>query len=815
MNGRSLLAVAVLLAGTAAVAGPGEAATAHAVPIAGRAPHRAASIIDNGSHMDVNNLDMVVTNHGSVAFDLVTGNAGLVYPKGSTHTAVFASGPWLGAVANGGLRVALGEYSQEYVPGPMRDGLFLPDAPSFRNWEIERGVTTSFDFLNWPAQDGAPVDASGAPKLSGDDMIWSVYNDADPSFHTSNAGSTAPLGIEVRQSTFAFNRSEALGNTIFMRFQLTNKGFDQLDGMYFTFWSDPDLGGFTDDLVGCDTTRSMGYCYNATNDDAQYGSAPPAVGYDLLRGPLISFGGGVYDTLGMTSFNKFINGTDPNSPFETYSYMSGLHADGTEIHVNEDPFAPVTKYQVSGDPVAGAGWLDSNPADRRLLISSGPFSMAPGDSQEIVMAIIIGQGTDRLSSISALRAADDLVQFVFDTGALAGLVVQAPGSQTTAEGSPLEFQVHASDPEGGAISLSATGLPLGASFTDLGTGSGEFQWTPDFTQSGDYVIRFTALGSGGASAAANTSIHVLDVNRRPVANAGGPYTGFVDVPVALDGTRSSDPDGTPLSYSWTFGDGEAGVGATPLHAYAGAGLFGVALTVSDGMLTDVGTTTASIVAIFTARAFTATGNSTIRPAKGKPTWCVQIEPVGRAYQNALVDLSTLVMKSPGTGSVDQISALPGKTVIGADRDGNGIEEITACFSRADLGPLFSSLKGTTSVPVTIEGVVVTGGRFRASLDVSVAAGGGGLAATVSPNPLNPSATLTFVTERTGSLRASLFDVSGRLVKALLRLPGAPPGYYTVTLDGRDGRGAALPSGVYFYKVESAGETASGTATILK
>jgi len=328
MKGRAFLAALALLVGAATVAGTGEAASASALRIPVRGPLRAPSIIDNGSRMDANNLDMVVTNHGSVAYDITTGNAGLVYPKGTTRTAVFASGPWLGAVVNGGLRVALGEYSQEFVPGPMRNGTFLPDAPSFRNWEIERGVTNSFDYLNWPVQDGAPVDGAGNPKLSGDDMIWSVYNDADPSLHTNSAGLTAPLGIEVRQSTFAFNRSGALGNAIFMRFQLTNKGFDQLDGMYFTFWSDPDLGGFTDDLVGCDTTRSMGYCYNATNADAQYGSAPPAVGYDLLRGPRVSLGGGVYDTLGMTSFNKFINGTDPRSSVETYNYMQGLHADG-------------------------------------------------------------------------------------------------------------------------------------------------------------------------------------------------------------------------------------------------------------------------------------------------------------------------------------------------------------------------------------------------------------------------------------------------------------------------------------------------------
>lgn len=375
--------------------------------------HRAAAIIDNTAHMDANNLDMVVTNHGSFAYDLLTGNAGLIYPKGSTKTAVFAAGPWIGAKVGGQVRVAVGEYSQEYVPGPMYLGTFQQDNSQFRSYKIVRGNKTSADYLNWPVDQGAPVDSTGAPALLGDAMIWSVYNDADPGAHTNNAGSTNPLGVEIQQSTFAFNRSGALGNIIFVRFKLLNKGGNQLDSMYVSAWSDPDLGGFTDDLVGCDTTRSLGYVYNATNADQLYGATPPTVGYDFFRGPIVpSATPGVFDTLGMTSFNKYINGTDPKSSGETYNYMQGLNANGTPI-IDQVTFQP-TRFQVPGDPVANTGWLDTSPADRRLQLSTGPFSMAPGDSQEITIAIIVGQGTDRLSSITDLKNKDDQAQIVFN-----------------------------------------------------------------------------------------------------------------------------------------------------------------------------------------------------------------------------------------------------------------------------------------------------------------------------------------------------------------------------------------------------------------
>jgi len=381
-----------------------------------RSVHRAASTIDNVTHMDANQIDMVVTNHGSFAYDLVSGNAGFIYPKGSTKTAVFAAGPWIGAKVNGQVRIAVGEYSQEFVPGPMVNGTFQTDSPRFKNYKIVRGKTTAADYLNWPVDQGAPVDSAGKPALLGDAMIWSVYNDADPSAHNNAAGFTQPLGVEIQQSTFAFNRSGALGNIIFVRYKMINKGGNQLDSMYVSAWADPDLGGFTDDFVGCDTTRSMGYVYNATATDQQYGGTPPAVGFDFFRGPIVPSGTpGVNDTLGMTSFNKYTNGTDPQNAGETYNYMMGLYPDGTPVHVNDDTLQAITTFQVSGNPVSpSSGWLDSNPGDRRLQLSSGPFSMAPGDSQEVTIAIIVGQGTDNLSSVTDLKNKDDQAQIVFD-----------------------------------------------------------------------------------------------------------------------------------------------------------------------------------------------------------------------------------------------------------------------------------------------------------------------------------------------------------------------------------------------------------------
>jgi len=173
------------------------------------------------------------------------------------------------------------------------------------------------------------------------------------------------------------------------------------------------------------------------------------------------------------------------------------------------------------------------------------------------------------------------------------------------------------------------------------------------------------------------------------------------------------------------------------------------------------------------------------------------------------------MKSTGTGSVSQIRALVGKTSVGADRDGNGVEEISACFGKSDLRLLFSDIRGTQPVTITIEGSLFTGGIFRASMDLAVTGSGGGHNAFVSPNPLNPEAVLTFVTGSSGPVRVRLFDLSGRMVRTLLDQTNVAAGYHDVRIDGRDGTGARLASGTYFYRIDSTEGRTIGKVSVLK
>ncbi len=801
---RVILTASVLIAATLAGAAPaGAAGTAPAAR--DRRPARAPSIIDNDNRMDVNNLDMVVTNHGSFGFDLINGNAGLVYPKGSGNTALFAGGIWVGAQVDGQTRIAVAEYSQEFAPGPMRGGSFVPDQPSFRNYRIDRGDTTSLDYQEWPVLDGAPVDASGKPLLHGDATIWSVYNDADSSYHFNNAGQTRPLGIEVQQTTFAYNRSGPLGSAIFIKFKLANKGFQTLDSAYAAVWLDPDLGGVTDDLSGCDVERSMGYVYNATNADEQYGSNPPAIGLDMLQGPVVGA-----DTLGMTSFISYINGTDPTSAVETYNNLRGLHADGTPVHEFDDPLQPTTMYMVSGDPVTGTGWLDSPPADKRILIASGPFRMLPGESQEIVVAIVIGQGSDRLSSISDMRAKDQVVTAIYRDhfGLPPVLAVLAPPFVYSFETQPIAFSVSAPSSPSDPVTLTTSPLPVGASFSDHGDGTGDFAWTPGLQQAGSYSIQFRASAASGALGSAFTGILVENLDQEPVADAGGPYSGVVGRPVQFDGRGSSDPDGDPLGYYWYFGDGESASGPTPSHTYAYSGTFVVTLYVNDpSYFFAVDYTDVHIVAVLPARAFADKGSRTIKLRSGR-SWCVRAESEDGAFQASDVDPSSFTLQSQGTGVVSEISAVTGKGNVVSDSDGNGVLEACACFSKEDLATLFSSLHGTSTVSVDVWARLANGARILGTMDVTVSAGSGHVSASVVPDESGLNLRLEVLTRAPGPLTVRIFDVRGRLLRTLADGGWTPAGLHGYSLQGL---GAAR--GIGFYRAETPEGAATGKVVL--
>src|SRR6185436_4830523 len=216
----------------------------------------------------------------------------------------------------------------------------------------------------------------------------------------------------------------------------------------------------------------------------------------------------------------------------------------------------------------------------------------------------------------------------------------------------------------------------------------------------------------------------------------------VGIPVHFDGTGSSDPDGDALTYAWDFGDGMNGTGSTVDHAYAATGTYTATLTVTDnGTPALSGTDTANVTISneLAALVFKSTNGDWKLNKSNKPRYCVQIEPVDGSYANSDVILTSIVIKYNGNTGAAEL----GRTSIDADHNFNGINEIQACFTTATLKAVFAGLPGgATTVTAAVEGDLVTGGKFRGEFSVTIrgpVSGSGFAVASVSPNPLNPSA----------------------------------------------------------------------------
>ena len=375
------------------------------------------------------------------------------------------------------------------------------------------------------------------------------------------------------------------------------------------------------------------------------------------------------------------------------------------------------------------------------------------------------------------------------------------------EGATATQGLTATDPDGNPITFQKVSGPLYMTVATLspgpGTATGQITLSPGFFDAAHLVLASVRAADGALlSNVRNFTIDVIDVNRAPVSNPGGPYRGVPNVPIAFDGTGSADPDGSPLSFFWNFGDGVQATGATPAHAYNSVGTYSVLLVVSDGSLSNSAATIATIADLLQAKSFTTKSNRIIRLGSGKSIWSVQLEPVGGTFDIANVDLSSVRMESQGTGSVSEIPAQFGKAAISSDSDGNGVAEITASFDKGDLQALFANVTGQTSIPVAFEGGVTGSGTFRTQMDVGVKASGGPTASAY-PNPFHPFGWVSVFVPTPGNLEVKVFDANGRLVRRIEEAGTVPRGYRQIAIDGSDDHGNPLASGIYFLRIETA------------
>ncbi len=267
-----------------------------------------------------------------------------------------------------------------------------------------------------------------------DEMIFWIYNDAG-NIHAQSMGDAIQMEIQVQ--AFAYATNDEINDMTFQRYKLINRAVESIDSMFFAMWVDPDLGCYTDDYIGCDTTRSLAYVYNEDAIDGQTGCVcplgvntyceeVPILGVDYFRGPLDENG----NELPMSSFTYYNNGgvgspefgtTDPENAQEFYNYISGSWKDGSPFTFGDDAYQdgePI-KYAFTDTPDDPRGWSMCSEGlafgDRRTLQASGPFRLDPGAVNELIIgAVWVADQDYPCPSIRKLQEADDIAQALFD-----------------------------------------------------------------------------------------------------------------------------------------------------------------------------------------------------------------------------------------------------------------------------------------------------------------------------------------------------------------------------------------------------------------
>ena len=472
-----------------------------------------ALTIQTGS-LNINHLWLKVRNDGIVGYDSAKGH-GLTYPLQYGGLLYADNLMWVGKVYDGQLsasfmpmpelRTGGGAYKAGVRPGGIiQKGIaensesdaarvfrYRPDyltadltldVASLKDIDkaaVTRAMVVAMresygkDLIEWPWQRGAPyvdkncnrrMDPGEPPGLeNASQVVWFSYNDLNESASKSFAGDI-PIGFEVQVTLWAYSGIPNLDDVIFKRTRLIYKGTavglatSAIDSLYLKQWVDPDIGGGSNDLGGCDSVLGLAYAYNRTyqgsDQDTVYKTlklSTPGLGYVLLQGPLVD--GQSHDK---AIFDFSVRQGKQNLPLSScLVHMTGL-ADGLGVPTGvRDYFAwntargysgqgsslphtrpyldheqRASKFMYYGDPASGSGWIASRPnhfwydnssllnssyagGDVRLHMNMGPFSLALGDTQEIVVAMIASHAPTAAENVTWLRNRTKYVKAIY------------------------------------------------------------------------------------------------------------------------------------------------------------------------------------------------------------------------------------------------------------------------------------------------------------------------------------------------------------------------------------------------------------------
>ena len=434
---------------------------------------------------DVNAVILMVDNNGPIGINTEESTGWGFFPAGTSNNYVYGTGLWFGAYydANGdgsrdpstekvfihGYNPLAGdsefrEGNNEQDPDDPLTRIFKSDEPSdLVEWPqaFHEVVTTRVDTVIYVDpregdQDTAfytVPDTYGDPLVRSDQDFVTTYTTKDKSLIFG----TYSMPLEVNQRSMAY-RSGLAAQAIYLIFDVRNWGEDVLTDAWVGYDNDMDVGvSYGDDLTSFirnrdmvetpesgDSARvNMAYAWDSDFTENNFTGDPGFVGIAYLRSPGNPFDGIDNDGDGLTD-ESTSNGLDDDGdgkvddPFE----VDELGLVNFSKHCS--PSVPCPVNDPEDDP-SGYGILACNtefsyhncyestePADVRFMMSSGPFDWLPGQTQQVVLAMVFANAVGNPSQLEfvgnpprpdandpafgELLAVKEVVQGVFDLG---------------------------------------------------------------------------------------------------------------------------------------------------------------------------------------------------------------------------------------------------------------------------------------------------------------------------------------------------------------------------------------------------------------
>lgn len=426
--------------------------------------------------------------------------------------------------------------------------------------------------------------------------------------------------------------------------------------------------------------------------------------------------------------------TDPNGDSLTYAWSLTERPPGSNATLSSaTSVAPSFTPELNGDYVAtlivSDGKLQSSPAT--VLIKAGPANVAPmadaGANQNVLVNSLVLLDGSRSSDANgdaltwrwylttrptgsqatlnaetnpkpnfvADVAGDYVITLIVHDGLLTSepdtLIVNAgtgnvrpvavPGpSQSVTLGTMVTLDGSGStDANGDALAYAwtLTARPAGSNATLADGQTAQPSFTTD--AAGDYVVTLVVNDGTQASEPQGVLVRASAANAAPVADAGPAQTVGQGATVTLDGSRSSDADGSLAGYAWTLTGKPTGSAAAlssataqkPTFVADKAGTYVATLIVSDGLADSAASTVTVTVAPANAPQI-ALGAA--EPLSGTVTISLTSTPSGTSAVTWYLDLKQL-----GTGSTSPGNALSWNTAAAS----NGSHQLLARIQASD------------------------------------------------------------------------------------------------------------------------------------